>query len=144
MILVFFADGELVELVHILQKPKIVMQPGSLLAFFHHFAQVQILHVDGMHIHVLSFALLQTEFRLRKRGLENIIAIVAHSIAGLHLSRKLRFLGLFSNFFGFLVKISPNDFTWLFLFCDFQTTVTFDNCHFLILEVVFFVKEGRH
>ena len=78
-------DGKIIELVHILQKPQIVMESLGVLGIIHDLTNVEKLHVYGMHVHILTLVLLQTEIRLPEGRLENIVSVVFHSIFGNHL-----------------------------------------------------------
>jgi hypothetical protein len=51
-------DGEVIKFVHILQEPKVIMESGGFFGVFHHFAHVQELHIDYMHVHILALVLL--------------------------------------------------------------------------------------
>jgi hypothetical protein len=74
------AEWKIVKFVHILQEPEVVMQTGGFLGVLHEFAEVEELHVDGVHVHILAFVLLHAELGFFEGCLEHIVAIVIHSI----------------------------------------------------------------
>jgi hypothetical protein len=107
-------DGEIIKLVHVLEKPQVVVQALRLFGILHHLADVQKLHVNSMHVHVLALALLQTELRLFERRLEHICSVVLNSILGNNLCRIL-LSKLILKFFGLIVEVLPYDITRLLL-----------------------------
>lgn len=78
-------DWEIIELIHILQEPKIVMETLGVFGVVHDFANIEELHVDGMHVNILAFVLLQTEIGLFEGRFEHVRAIVFHGIFGSNL-----------------------------------------------------------
>lgn len=61
------------------------MQALGLLMVLHHFADVQKLQVDGVHIHIFALVFLETELRLPEGGFKDVVSIVLHSIFSNHL-----------------------------------------------------------
>lgn len=85
LMFVLAIDGEIIELVHVLQKPEVIMQSLRLFLVLHDLADVEELHVNGMHVHVFSLVLLQTEVWLFKWCLEDVGPVVLNSIFRNHL-----------------------------------------------------------
>lgn len=75
-----FVDGEIIKFIHVLQKPQIIVKSGVLLRLFHHFAHVQELQVNDMHIDIFAFVLLKTELRLFEWRLKNSLSVILYRI----------------------------------------------------------------
>ena len=75
-------NWEIIEFVHILQEPQVVMETLGVFGVVHDFANVEELHVDGMHVDILALVLLQTEIGLFEGRFEHIGAVVFHGIFG--------------------------------------------------------------
>lgn len=82
LMLELLIDGEIIELVHILQEPQIVVESLWVFGVVHDFANVEELHVDGMHVDILALVLLQTEIGLSEGRSEHVRAIIFHVIFG--------------------------------------------------------------
>jgi hypothetical protein len=61
------------------------MESLGVLGIIHDLTNVEKLHVYGMHVHILTLVLLQTEIRLPEGRLEHIVSVVFHGIFGNHL-----------------------------------------------------------
>lgn len=122
----FFIDGEIIKFINMLQKPKIIVESGYLLVLLHDLAQVEIIDINSMHVHVLPFVLLYTKIRLFKWCLENIVSVVFYSVLLYHKRGLLLFVHIF-YLFRFIIKILPYYIIWFFLLAIFQTFLPFDD-----------------
>jgi hypothetical protein len=139
LVLELLVDGEVVELVHILQEPQVVVQ-SLRLRVVHHLADVQELQVDRMHVYVLPLVLLQTEIRLLEGRLEHVVSVVLHRVLGDHLDRVLLSI-LILQLFGLIVEILPDDITGLLFLGGLEALLAFDDGELLLLEGGFFLDE---
>jgi len=132
-----FVDREVVKLIHILEEPQIVVQLSELLVVLHHFADVEVLVVDLVHVHVLSFGFLNCECWLIERWLENILTVVLNRISRNNY-RLILFLVLVFELLCPIVEILPDDIGGLFLVCRLEALLTLNYCKFLSSELLFF------
>ena len=131
--LVLAVDGEIIELVHVLQEPQVVMQSLRLLLVLHDLADVEELHVNRMHVHVLPLVLLQTEVGLLEGRLEDIRSVVFNRVLWNDL-RGFLLLELVLQLLGAIIKILPNDITRLLLLRSLQALLPLYYRNFLLLQ----------
>ena len=119
-----FVDGEIIKFIHVLQKPQIIVKSGVLLRLFHHFAHVQELQVNDMHIDVFAFVLLKTELRLFEWRLKDSLSVILYRIMRHYRYSFLLFVLIF-ELTSFVVKILPNHISRFFLISVLQTLSAF-------------------
>lgn len=143
LVLELLLQGEVVELVEVLEEPEVVVQPLGLLILLHDLADVEELEVDRVHIHVLALVLLRTEVGLLEGRLEDVASIVLHCVSGLDYCVILLFK-LISELLRLVVKVLPNHIAGLLLLRWLQALLALDDGDLLPFEGGLFVDEVEH
>lgn len=131
--LVLAVYGEIIELVHVLQEPKIIMQSLGLLLVLHDLANVEELHVNRVHVYIFPLAFLKTEIWFLEGRLKDISSVILNRILRDYLPRIL-FLELVLQLLGAIIKILPNHITRFLLLRSLQTLLPLYYRHFLLLQ----------
>lgn len=138
----FFLDGKVIELIHVLEKPEVVMEPLSFLVLFHHLANIEKVKVNCVHINILALVLLQAEVRLLKWRPKHIVSVVLNSISGLNCHIVLLF-ELIPQFLCFVIKILPYYIVGLLFLRWLQSLLPFDDCNLFFFEGGLFFNEVK-
>lgn len=145
LILEFPVYGKIVQLVHVLQEPQVIVQLGCLLAIAHCFAQVQILQVNRVQVHIFSFVLLWAELRLLERGHEWHFSEVLHCVFNADWGKVVDwlFLLLVLVFYlaDFVVEVLPCDIRGLFLVRRTKGLLALNDRKFLFLHGCFLLQK---
>ncbi len=144
-----FVDGKVIKLIHILQKPKIVMEFDCWTLIFisriHVLAKIQKLVVDLMHIYESTFILLGTELWLFEWCHKNSFPKILECIFRMRYIIQdwiVLFLRLVLYLSNLIVKVLPNDVRSFLFLSNFNSLLTLNDWELLFFHCCFLFNEN--